>query len=182
STKDLLGQVLAAAGPTVAPEGSYNSEVGVPLTVTRVTPDTRFLVAEMGARGVGHVAYLTRIAPPDIAIVLNVGAAHLGEFGSREAIAQAKGELVEALGRDGTAVLNHDDPAVAAMAARTSGHVVAVSAAGHIDADIRAIDLDLDASSRPTFTITDGESHWPVTLPLHGAHHVGNALAVFAAA
>ena len=93
STKDLLGTVLATAGPTVAPVGSYNSEVGVPLTVCRVTADTRFLVVEMGARGIGHVAYLARMAPPRVGVVLNVGTAHVGEFGSREAIATAKSEL-----------------------------------------------------------------------------------------
>lgn len=182
STKDLLGQVLAAQGPTVAPHGSFNSEVGVPLTVTRVTPQTRFLVAEMGARGVGHIAYLTRIAPPDIAVVLNVGTAHLGEFGSREAIALAKGELVEALSTDGVAVLNHDDEAVAAMAGRCRGRVVTVSAAGDPTASLWAEDVVVDDASRPRFTVTDGTSRWPVVLPLHGLHHVGNALAVFAAA
>ena len=182
STKDLLGQVLAVAGETVAPHGSYNSEVGVPLTVTRVTADTRFLVAEMGARGVGHIAYLTRIAPPDVSIVLNVGTAHLGEFGSREAIALAKGEIVEALAPTGTAVLNHDDPAVAAMAARTHGSVVTVSASGDPTASVRAEEVELDSASRPRFVITDGSSRWPLALSLHGAHHVGNALAVFAAA
>lgn len=182
STKDLLGQVLGATAPTVAPEGSYNSEVGVPLTVTRITPDTRYLVAEMGARGIGHVAYLARIAPPQVAIVLNVGSAHLGEFGSRAAIARAKGELVEALPDHGLAVLNHDDDEVRVMAARTSARVVTVSASGNESATLRAIDVVLDASSRPTFTITDGRERWPVSLGLHGIHHVGNALAVFAAA
>ncbi len=115
STKDLLGSVLATAGPTVAPVGSYNSEVGVPLTVCRVVADTRFLVVEMGARGIGHVEYLTRMAPPRIGVVLNVGTAHVGEFGSRAAIATAKSELVAALPPDGLAVLNADDPAVRAM-------------------------------------------------------------------
>lgn len=182
STKDLLGQVLAASAPTVAPRGSYNSEVGVPLTVTRITPQTRFLVAEMGARGVGHIAYLTEIAPPQVAVVLNVGAAHLGEFGSRAAIAVAKAELVRALGPDGVAVLNLDDPAVRAMAAQTQGRVVSVSAAGDAAADVRAEDVELDAVSRPTFTIASEGGRWRVSLPLHGAHHVGNALAVFAAA
>lgn len=182
STKDLLGQVLATQAPTIAPEGSYNSEVGVPLTVTRLTPQTRFLVVEMGARGIGHVAYLTRIAPPDISIVLNVGTAHLGEFGSREAIATAKGELVEALGLGGVAVLNHDDDAVLAMSARTTERVVTVSAGGNEDATWWASEVTLDASSRASFTITDGGQRWPVALGLHGIHHIGNALAVFAAA
>jgi UDP-N-acetylmuramoyl-tripeptide--D-alanyl-D-alanine ligase len=182
TTKDLLGQVLTAGGPTVAPEGSYNSEVGVPLTVTRLTPDTRFLVVEMGARGVGHIAFLTRIAPPDIAIVLNVGTAHLGEFGSREAIAMAKGELVESLRPEGLAVLNHDDDAVAAMASRCRGRVVTVSAAGDRSASLWAEEVVLDAASRPRFVIVDGTDRWAVSLPLHGLHHVANSLAVFAAA
>ena len=100
STKDLLSQVLEAAGPTVAPVGNLNNELGVPLTVCRIEPGTRFLVAEMGARGIGHIAYLCDIAPPRVGVVLNVGQAHVGEFGGKAAIAQAKGELVEALPED----------------------------------------------------------------------------------
>ena len=100
-TKDLIATLLEDLGPTVAPAGSFNTEVGLPLTSCGPTEDTRFLVLEMGARGVGHVATLCRIAPPDVSVVLNVGSAHLGEFGSREAIGQAKGEIVEALAADG---------------------------------------------------------------------------------
>ncbi len=117
STKDLLAQVLEAAGATVAPYGNFNNEVGLPLTVARIGADTRYLVAEMGARGIGHIAYLCGIAPPEVGIVLNVGTAHLGEFGSVAAIAAAKGELVEALPATGVAVLNADDP-------RRLGHAV----------------------------------------------------------
>ena len=111
-TKDYLAHVLAEEGPTIATRGNFNNELGVPLTVLRATPETRFLVVEMGARGVGHIARLCTIAPPHVAAVLNVGTAHIGEFGSREAIAVAKGEIVEALGADGTAVLNADDDLV----------------------------------------------------------------------
>jgi len=182
STKDLLGQVLAADAPTIAPQGSYNSEVGVPLTVTRITPQTRYLVVEMGARGAGHITYLTDIAPPDISVVLNVGTAHLGEFGSREAIATAKSEIVSALDSSGLAVLNHDDPAVRAMAEVAPGRVVTVSASGDPAADLRAVEVELDAASRPSFTIVSEEAPFRVTLPLHGIHHVGNALAVVAVA
>ena len=180
STKDLLAQVLATAGETVAPTGSFNGEVGVPLTVCRVTSSTRFLVAEMGARGIGHIRYLTGIAPPDVAVVLNVGLAHVGEFGSREAIATAKGELVEALSPSGLAVLNADDPRVAAMAARTSARVVTVG----VDqpADVRASDVVLDALGRPTFVLHGWGRSLPVALLVSGAHQVGNALAVVAAA
>lgn len=182
STKDLLGQVLAASSPTVAPQGSYNSEVGVPLTVTRITPETRFLVVEMGARGIGHITYLTDIAPPQVAVVLNVGSAHLGEFGSRAAIALAKAEIVQALDAEGVAVLNQDDPAVRAMGQQTRGRVVMVSASGDTTADLWAEDVELDARSRPTFTIVSEAARSRVSLPLHGSHHIGNALAAFAAA
>ncbi|MEO3938633.1 UDP-N-acetylmuramoyl-tripeptide--D-alanyl-D-alanine ligase [Dermatophilaceae bacterium Soc4.6] len=180
STKDLLAQVLATAGETVAPVGSLNGEVGVPLTVCRVTSRTRFLVAEMGARGIGHIAHLTRIAPPHVAIVLNVGTAHLGEFGSRDAIAQAKGELVEALAPDGVAVLNADDPRVAAMASRTTARVVTVGVSR--PADVVATDVTLDALGRATFTLHGWGHRLPTTLAVSGAHQVGNALAVVAAA
>jgi len=180
STKDLLGTVLAVSGPTVAPVGSYNSEVGVPLTVCRVTADTRFLVVEMGARGVGHIAYLARMAPPRIGVVLNVGTAHVGEFGSREAIARAKSELVAALPGDGVAVLNADDPAVRAMATATAARVVLVGEAA--DADVRAGDVVLDRAGRPSFTVHLGGTTRTVQLRLVGGHHVGNALAVVAVA
>ncbi len=167
-------------GETVAPVGSYNGEVGVPLTVCRVTPSTRFLVAEMGARGVGHIAYLTRIAPPDVSVVLNVGLAHVGEFGSQDAIAQAKGELVESLTEDGTAVLNADDPRVAAMAARTRGRVVTVGV--REPADVTATDVVLDALGRASFTLHGWGLDLPVRLAVSGEHQVGNALSVVAAA
>lgn len=127
STKDLLAQVLARAGPTIAPVDSLNGEVGVPLTVCRITEQTRFLVAEMGSRGVGHLRYLTGIAPPDLAVVLNVGTAHVGQFGSREVIAVAKRELVEALPPEGVAVLNADDPAVLELAEYCDGEVMLFS-------------------------------------------------------
>ncbi len=180
STKDLLAQVLATAGETVAPVDSLNGEVGVPLTVCRVTEATRFLVVEMGARGQGHLRYLTSVAPPNIAIVLNVGSAHLGEFGSRERIGAAKAELVEALSDRGLAVLNADDDVVAAMAGRTAARVVTV---GLTDgAQLRASELSLDDSGRASFVVTGCGEPVPVQLQVSGAHQVGNALAVLAAA
>ena len=300
STKDLLGAVLAAAGPTVAPMGNLNNELGVPLTVLRVTGSvsasegnpaggvggrppsgtvsasagegnpaggvggrppsgtgfvsagegnpaggvggrppsgtvsasagegnpaggvggrppsgtgfvsagegnpaggvggrppsgqgTSFLVVEMGARGIGHIAYLCAIAPPDVAVVLNVGHAHVGEFGGREAIAQAKGELVEALGDDGVAVLNVDDPRVWAMRARTRARVLAVSAdadPGEPDA-VWATNPTGDDRGRYRFTLharsggaEDGVRTASVALRGTGRHQVGNAVAAAAAA
>ncbi|MBM6404121.1 UDP-N-acetylmuramoyl-tripeptide--D-alanyl-D-alanine ligase [Phycicoccus sp. CSK15P-2] len=180
STKDLLGAVLGAVGPTVAPVGSYNSEVGVPLTVCRVEPDTRVLVVEMGARGAGHIAYLATMAPPRVGVVLNVGTAHVGEFGSREAIGRAKSELPAALPADGLAVLNADDPVVRAMAGATDARVVLVGEAD--DADVRATGVSLDAAGRPSCTVTTGGATARLSLGLVGRHHVGNALAVLAVA
>jgi UDP-N-acetylmuramoyl-tripeptide--D-alanyl-D-alanine ligase len=181
STKDLLGQVLAAAGPTVSPPGSYNNDIGLPLTVLDADESTRFLVLEMGSRGPGHIARLCRIARPQVGVVLNVGSAHLGEFGSPEGIAVAKGELVEALPEDGTAVLNADDPRVLGMAPRT---VAAVLTTGRgADADVRAAGVTLDDSARPRFTLVaaGGEEH-PVALQVVGEHQVANALSAAGAA
>ena len=183
STKDLLAALLARLGSTVAPPESFNNELGHPYTVLKATEQTRFLVLEKSARGLGHITYLTQIAPPRIGIVLNVGSAHLGEFGSREAIAQAKGELVEALpsAQDGgVAVLNADDPAVAAMAARTSARVVTVGVSK--SADVRAEDVRLDSLGRAAFTVVSGVERVQVALMVSGEHQVGNALAAIAAA
>ena len=180
STKDVVGQLLTKLGPTVAPEGSFNTEVGLPLTVLRADQDTRYLVLEFSARGLDHIAYLCGIARPQIGVVLNVGAAHLGEFGSRTAVAQAKGELIEALPDDGVAVLNADDDAVAAMASRTDARVVTFGLGAH--ADVRASDVVLDALARPSFRMRTAVGEVGVSLSLHGAHHVSNALAAAAVA
>jgi UDP-N-acetylmuramoyl-tripeptide--D-alanyl-D-alanine ligase len=180
STKDLLAQVLAGHGPTVATEQSFNGEVGVPLTVLRADRSTRYLITEMGARGVGHIRYLTEIARPQVAVVLNVGSAHLGEFGSVAAIAAAKSELVAALDPAGLAVLNGDDPLVRQMVASTVGRVVLVGRCA--DADVRAENVRVDADARACFTLFAAGSRCEVRLALHGEHHVANALAVVAVA
>jgi len=180
STKDLLGAVLAAAAPTVATRGSFNNELGMPLTALRVEQGTRFLVLELGARGRGHIAELTALVRPDVSVVLNVGQAHLGEFGSREAIAEAKGELVEALLPEGRAVLNAGDPRVIAMATRTQAPVLSF---GDVpEAQVRVEDLVLDRLGRPSFTLATPAGSVPVALRLVGAHQALNAAAAAAAA
>jgi UDP-N-acetylmuramoyl-tripeptide--D-alanyl-D-alanine ligase len=180
STKDLIAQLLEPLGRTVAPPGSFNNELGHPWTVLRANEDTKHLVLELSARGVGHIANLCAAAPPRIGAVLNVGHAHLGEFGSQEAVAQAKGELVEALPADGVAVLNADDPLVAVMADRTRARVVLVGE--RPDAHVRAEDIEVDERARPTFTLVTEQGKARVTLPLFGEHHVGNALTAAAVA
>jgi UDP-N-acetylmuramoyl-tripeptide--D-alanyl-D-alanine ligase len=193
STKDLLSQVLEPAGPTVAPAGNLNNELGVPLTVTRIDEQTRFLVAEMGARGIGHIAYLCEIAPPLVGVVLNVGQAHVGEFGGRAAIAQAKGELVEALPAEGFAVLNAADPLVWAMRDRTAAHVVSFSVdppgldSAPEGPGVWAADLTSDPLGRYSFRLhstelDQAEPEVQVELKVAGRHQVANALAAAGAA
>jgi UDP-N-acetylmuramoyl-tripeptide--D-alanyl-D-alanine ligase len=176
TTKDFIGQLLARLGPTVAPAGSLNNELGFPTTMLKATPETRFLVLEMGARGMGHIRYLSELAPPRIGLVLNVGTAHLEGFGSAEGIALAKGELVEALPADGVAILNADDPLVAAMASRTRARVVTFGEAE--GADVRATDVTLDGRGRPAYKMNGLE----VRLRVTGRHQVGNTLAAAAIA
>lgn len=180
STKDLLAAVLAPLGEVIAPPGSFNNELGHPWTVLRATEDTDFLVLEMSARHPGNIAALAAIAPPSIGVVLNVGTAHLGEFGSRDVIAATKSELPQAVPADGVVILNADDGAVAAMADVTGARVVRVSRSP--GADLWAGDVTLDELARPRFTLHAGEQQVDITLAVHGDHQVSNALSAAAVA
>jgi len=180
STKDLLAHLLAAAGEVVAPRGSYNNELGVPLTVLTADEQTSFLVSEMGTRGLGQIRYLTTIAQPVVGLVLNVGVAHVGELGSQAGIAKAKAELVESLPATGLAVLNADDPLVAAMAERTAARVVTFGRSDR--ADVRLLAPELDADGCPAFTLVTAAGSAPVALRLTGAHQAVNATAAAAVA
>lgn len=174
TTKDLLNGILSLAGPTVATPRSFNNEIGFPVTVTQVTAHTQYLVLEMGARGRGHIATLCEIARPTIAAVLGVGSAHAGEFGSREATADAKAEIVRGLPPHGVAVLNADDPLVAPMAGQTKARTMYF---GTGDADVRAEDVRIGPDGRSHFTLRHDDDHAPVQLAVHGRHNVTNALA-----
>lgn len=180
SAKDLIGQVIRPYGETVAPEGSFNNELGHPLTALQATRSTKFLVAEMGARHTGDIKFLSGITPPAVGLVLNVGTSHIGEFGSQDNIAIAKGELIEAVAPGGTAVLNADDHRVAAMRSRTGEKVLTFGEAP--EADVRATDVKVDGEGRPAFTLHIGGFSGAVQLQLIGEHHVSNALAAGAVA
>jgi UDP-N-acetylmuramoyl-tripeptide--D-alanyl-D-alanine ligase len=189
STKDLVAAVLAPLGEVVAPPGSFNNELGHPWTVLRATRRTDYLVLEMSARHPGNIAALADIAPPAIGVVLNVGTAHLGEFGSREAIAQTKSELPQSVPSSGVVILNVDDPAVAAMAHVTAAWVIRVSRGGRTDSgtsDIWADDVSLDELARPRFTLHAMNAQGAVTaevqLGVYGDHQVTNALCAIAVA
>ncbi len=180
STKDLLAAVLAPLGEVIAPPGSFNNELGHPWTVLRATPSTDYLILELSARHPGNIAALAAIAPPAIGVVLNVGTAHLGEFGSREAIARTKSELPQAVPASGVVVLNVDDPAVAAMAEVTAARVLRVSRNSRTD--VWAGPVTLDELARPEFTLHAGDDAVDVSLAVHGDHQVSNALCAAAVA
>jgi len=180
TTKDLAAQLIERLGPTVAPHGSFNNEIGHPLTVLRVTAETRYLVLELSARGAGHIAQLCEIAPPRLGAVLCVGHAHAGEFGGLAAVARAKGELPAALPPDGVALLNADDPLVLAMAERTAARVVTFGTGPR--AMVRAEGVTLGGDGRASFTLVTPAGTAVVKLRLLGAHNIVNALAAAALA
>lgn len=184
TTKDLLAQILNAVAPTVAPKGSLNTEVGLPLTVLSADADTRFLVLEMGMRGIGHIAELMAIARPSVGVLLNIGSAHVGVVGSHEAIAQGKGEILEGLPAGGTAIVNSDDPAALAQISRTSARVLLFGQAQ--EADVRASEVTLDETARPHFVLQSTEGDMvrsaAVALKYAGEHVVSDALAAASAA
>lgn len=200
TTKDMLNALLSTLGNTVAPVGSFNNEIGLPLTSLHVNENTRFLIAEMGANHVGEISMLTTIAPPDLSVVLKVGVAHLGEFGSVEKIAQAKSEIVRGLLPHGVAILNADDFRVAAMSELADKDKIRwfglnVNDNGNFDAannenyQLHAQDISLDESGCAQFSIIENknsqtcannqtrENSASVHLALPGAHNVMNALA-----
>lgn len=180
TTKNLLRAVLERVGTTVAPRASFNNEVGAPITMLQLTEDTRFLVAEMGASGIGEIARLVRMARPDIGVVLKVGLAHAGEFGGIEGTLRAKTEMVTDLLPTDVAVLNADDPRVAGMAARTRARVLWFGQGA--DAAVRASDVRVSAAGTSfTLHLVSGESR-AVHFRVLGEHHVMNALAAAAAA
>lgn len=195
STKNMLRTILEQHGETVAPQGSFNNHVGAPISMLRVTYDTRFLVVEMGASGVGHIAALVRIAEPDVGVVLKVGLAHAGEFGGIEATQRAKSEMVTDLPASATALLNVDDDRVASMRDLTAAQVVGFGTSA--DADYRITGIETDRSGT-RFTLTappvpagdpsadggrrGGPDHVDVRLAILGEHHAMNAAAALTVA
>lgn len=184
TTKDLLKSLVEPEGPTVAPQGSYNGEVGLPLTIFTASLDTRYLVLEMGADAPGNIRQLCEIVTPDIGVVLMVGSAHAGRFGGADKIAQTKGELAEAVPAAGHVILNADDVQVSAMAERAHAPITWFGEVEQVD--LQAQSLTLDDAGHPDFTLVRqsaaGATGIRVVSGLTGAHHVTNLLAAAAAA
>jgi UDP-N-acetylmuramoyl-tripeptide--D-alanyl-D-alanine ligase len=175
-TKDLTAAALAPKFHVHASPGSYNNEAGVPLTLLSAPATTEALVLEMGARAHGDIAALCAIARPTVGVITNIGLAHAGPLGGRAGVAQAKGELLEALDAHGLAVLDADDPATPGLASRTAARVLLVSTAGgDAAAEVRATGITLDADLRPTFALDSPWGRGRVALAVRGAHQVVNA-------
>ena len=177
STKDLLTHMLGAVGPTVAPAGSFNNDLGLPITLLQCDDRTRFCILEMGARHMGDIARLCEIAKPNIGVVLTVGTAHIGEFGSREVIAQTKGELIASLDKDGIAILGTYDEFTPKMASLHQGQVILFGEKA--DIQVRAADVEM-REGRPHFDLVTPAGRDAVGMRAVGAHQVANALAVAA--
>ncbi len=180
TTKDLLHRCLAVAFRTSASERSFNNELGLPLTLLNAPDDVRWVVLEMGARGIGHITRLAQVARPDVGIVTSVAMAHVEFLGGLDGVARAKSELVTALPESGVAVLNFDDPRVVRMASVSPCPVLGYAVDG--DAEVRAEEVALDAELRATFHLRTPWGHGEVRLALRGAQQVPNALAAGAAA
>lgn len=181
STKEMVASLLASYMPVGKTHANYNNEIGLPRTLLETTPESRACVLEMGMRGPGEIAYLTSIARPDVGILTNVGTAHIGRLGSREAIARAKGELLRIGGPTMAAVVNHDDPLAMAQAADHPGPMASFSlhdaqATVWAEGDGRTFLARWHAGPRQEAGKTR------VTLPYLGDHHRANALAAIATA
>jgi UDP-N-acetylmuramoyl-tripeptide--D-alanyl-D-alanine ligase len=177
STKDLLTHMLGAVGPTVAPAGSFNNDLGLPITLLQCDDRTRFCILEMGARHMGDIARLCEIAKPNIGVVLTVGTAHIGEFGSQEVIAKTKSELIQSLDKEGIAILGTYDEFTPKMASLHQGQVILFGEKA--DIQVRAADVEM-REGRPHFDLVTPAGRDAVGMRAVGAHQVSNALAVAA--
>jgi UDP-N-acetylmuramoyl-tripeptide--D-alanyl-D-alanine ligase len=178
STKDLTDAVARSRFRVHSSPGSFNNEIGLPLTLLGAPPDTQVLVAEMGARRLGDVKLLSGIARPDVVVVTNVGVAHMEIFGSWASIVEASAEPIDALGTDGVAVLNADDPVVIGYADRSAGTVLTFGTRSA--ADVRADDVSLDPEGHASFRVSTRDAEARVMLAVPGEHMVSNALAALA--
>jgi UDP-N-acetylmuramoyl-tripeptide--D-alanyl-D-alanine ligase len=178
STKDLTAEVLSERFGVHASPGSFNNEVGLPMTMLGAAADADVIVAELGARREGDVALLMEVADPSVVVVTNVGVAHIGVFGSWDAIVRASAEPIDALGPDGVAVLNADDPVVAGSVPRSGARIVTFGRSA--GADVHAEDVELGPDGRASFVLRAGGGRERVTLGVPGEHMVANALAAAA--
>jgi len=180
TVKELIRACLQQQGPTFATRGNFNNDIGMPLMLVRIKKEHRFAVLEMGANHAGEIAYLASIARPDVAVITNAAAAHLEGFGSLDGVSQAKGEILQGLGKDGIAVLNTDDDYFSYWASLVKdGQVVSFGLGA--GADVRAVDIETGTNGS-SFRLQLPDAEEAIALPLVGTHNVRNACAAAAVA
>jgi UDP-N-acetylmuramoyl-tripeptide--D-alanyl-D-alanine ligase len=179
TTKDLLQHILESVGNTVAPQGNFNNELGTPITLLQCDASTKFCILEMGARHIGDIAALCEMAKPNIGVVLRVGTAHIGEFGSAEAVATAKSEMISSLDKSAVAILGQYDPFTQKMVSLHDGEIITFGES--TSADVRATDIEI-REGRPHFDLVTSAGRAAVGLRIVGIHQVANALAAAAVA
>ena len=176
----MLAHILGLQAPTLATQGNYNNEIGVPLTALAIGPEHHYAVVEMGAARKGDIAYLCDCVKPSVALITNAGDAHIEGFGSTQGIAEGKGEIYQALNAGDTALINADSPFAdywAGLAPEATIRRFGCSSA----AEVRAINIQSSFEGSEFELQLDGES-LPVNLGLPGHHNIENALAAAAAA
>ncbi|MCC7492194.1 MAG: UDP-N-acetylmuramoyl-tripeptide--D-alanyl-D-alanine ligase, partial [Fimbriimonadaceae bacterium] len=178
SVRQLTAAVLGTSRRTLASPSSYNNEIGLPATLLQLRAEHQVAVLEMAMRGPGQIRYLAQLAAPRSGVITNIGTSHLGLLGSREAIAQAKGELLDDLGPQGLAVLWAEDPFLPGQAPRHIGRVVWYGF--QKPADVRATDLELRGLAGSRYRLQTPRGSVAVELPLPGRHMVLNSLAAAA--
>lgn len=180
STKNMLGAILREFGETVSPIESYNNEVGAPISMLKVDESTKYLVVEMGAGGLGSIAYLAEMAKPNIGVVLKVGLAHAGEFGGIEVTAKIKGELAEALSKEDTFIYNADDGLVSAMTELTEAQSVSFGTSNQATYYFDNVELSMAGTSADFHFANDEVRR--LELQILGEHQLMNAAAAITVA
>ena len=181
STRAMLESIFSQVGRTLASEKSFNNEIGVSLTLLRLTPDVDYAVIEIGANHHGEIAQLTRLAQPNVALITNAAAAHLEGFGDLDGVACAKGEIYQGLDESGVAVINNDDHYANFWRDLVAAHRLVTFGIEH-PADVMASSICFNAQAQPSFQLLLGDEVIDIALPLMGQHNVMNALAAAAAA
>jgi len=182
TVKEMLASILGECGRVLATRGNLNNELGVPLTLLELAPEHQYAVVEMGAAAKGDIAYSMRLASPSVSVLTNAGTAHLGRFGSEQAIAEAKGEIFAGLERDGQGVINLDSPWFESWYQTLGERRKHVFSTRNSTAELRAEGVTLDDSGCARFTLVSPFGETTVQLQVAGAHNVANALAAAGAA
>lgn len=179
TVKEMLGSIFSNIAPTLVTRGNLNNDLGVPMMLLEMSDEHKFAILELGANHIGEIAYTANIVQPDVAAILNIGTAHLGEFGGREGICKAKSEIYQVLDNTQTAVVPELDEFADKLSAVAAAHTHQIIGFGKTDVTISDVQI-CPLSSQ--FTLNVGDACQPITLPLAGEHNVTNAMAVTACA